>query len=49
MTPEKLEIINRMENLLLIPYHSNPFWKNEEHWRSEIQTKIQELKSNKIK
>lgn len=49
MTPEKYEIINRLENLLLIPYHSNPYFKNEGHWISEIKTKIKELKSNKIK
>lgn len=49
MTPEKQELIIRMENLLNMPYNYNPYFKTNEIWRSAIASKLKELKSNKIK
>lgn len=47
MTPEKQELIIRMEKLLNMPYHSNPYFKTAEIWRVSIESKLKELKSNK--
>lgn len=47
MTPEKQELIIRMENLLTIPYSVNPYFKTAEIWRASIQTKLAELKKQK--
>lgn len=44
MTPEKQELIIRMENLLNMPYNVNPYFKTDEIWRTSIINKLKELK-----
>ena len=47
MTPEE-QLIQRLEELLTMPYIPNVYYKSEQEWREELTKNIKEIKQ-KIK
>ena len=43
MTPEET-LIQRLEELLTMPYIPNVYYKSEQDWRNELTQKIKEVK-----
>lgn len=44
MNPEAIELLQRYEVILKLPFIPNPYFKNEYTYKNEIRDKIKEIK-----